>query len=142
MAQNQQQPITRQRPQNNIFVADNAFNINDTFALNINTVFPVKEIRFSTAYDIDCKADDLFYLTCNLPIPDMGVIATCNVLRYTDRTNNIHHYCDSLDNCQVTYILREPTIISGNYTIKLNNMDPTNAFNATGKIIIRVELLG
>jgi hypothetical protein len=119
-------------------VSDANLVLNETIRAPINANFPVKEIRFSVAYTVEIAANDVVYLVGYFPgLQEGNIIGTLSRYGYRNVANNI--YTDSMQET-LHYILREPTVLNGNYNIVVKTLN-NNAIVAGG-CIIKIELLG
>lgn len=139
--ENDQSGMQRQRPQYNLFVSGIETALNATTNFFIPAIFPVKEVRYSIAYNLHSSNEDVFYLTCDMPnCSESNVIASLNNYAFTTGTPNFV-YIGDFSNNKTTYLLREPTVMNGQYSVSLKNIGGISPAVALD-FLLHIELLG
>ena len=133
---------TYQRPSAHIFYSMVATSINDTFDINFNVVFPVKEVKISVGYVAATTNLVNIYAVMNSLLPGNDVLFTLSNHATSDATPRFV-YSDSLGSNVVSYIFRESQLITGTYRLNLATINNA-AFGAlfSANAIIHFECLG
>jgi len=142
MTTNVQQPINRQRPQENIIILAEDPAFREQIVFEVTSAFPVREIQFSVGYTLDSDELDLFYLSCDIPGLNGGnVVATLNNIRFEDAANHFIYSGNTSENV-TSFLLREPTMLMGEHNLYFNHAATALATSVLGFIIVQITLLG
>jgi hypothetical protein len=133
-----------ERPQQHEFYILNSGLTDVDHDMPISALFPVKEIIVSAGY---CADDEvkvgtpvLYYITSTCPaFTNNQVITSLNANPVFNSTLDKYSYCSALGENKMRFILRQPMMLAGNWSYRINAI---RANAATVDLVLNLELLG